>query len=121
MCGPLLRSPIDAGSKYRDAVLALAKKFKFSTEGIERIQHFHKDLPLFFVRAGQDLELFHQIEDYFVSMAISNNIPLTFINDSEGRHAFDAYDDNNQSREIIKSTLHFLRINLGLLERDGNK
>ncbi len=37
--------------KYRDAVLALAKKYKFSTEGFERIQYFHKDLPLFYCKS----------------------------------------------------------------------
>jgi hypothetical protein len=41
-----------------------------------------------------------------------NPYNLTFINYAEGQHGFDAYDDNNQSREIIKKTIEFWKFHL---------
>jgi len=98
--------------KLHDTVLKLNKMANFSIEGLEKIKTFHKDLPLLIVRAGKDLEDINQTIDHFISQAISNNVPLTLINYSEGRHAFDVYDDNDMSREIIQQTLDFMRLNL---------
>ncbi|MFC2142462.1 alpha/beta hydrolase [Acidobacteriota bacterium] len=98
--------------KFNDTVMKLSEQVSFSTVGIEEIKHFHQDLPLFIVRAGRDREDFNQAIDYFGSQAISHNVPLTFINYAEGRHAFDVYDDNDTSRDIIQQTLNFMRRHL---------
>ncbi len=98
--------------KFSDTILKLNKILSFSTEGLEKIKKFHKNLPLLIVRSGKDREDLNQTNDYFVSRAISNNVPLTFINYTEGRHAFDVYDDNAKSRDIIQQTLKFMKFNL---------
>jgi hypothetical protein len=98
--------------KYQKTIMQLSKQVSFSTAGMEKIKHFHQDLPLFIVRAGRDREDFNQAIDYFVSQAISHNVPLTLINYAEGRHAFDVYDDNDASRAIIQQTLNFMKLHL---------
>lgn len=98
--------------KFSDTATKLSKMVNFSTVGMEKIKHFHQDLPLFIVRAGKDREDFNQAIDYFGSQAISNNVPLTFINYTEGRHAFDVLDDNDISKDIIQQTLNFMRSHL---------
>ena len=98
--------------KFQKSIMKLSKQVSFSTAGMEKIKHFHQDLPLFIVRAGRDREDFNQAIDYFGSQAISHNVPLTFINYAEGRHAFDVYDDNDTSRDIIQQTLNFMRRHL---------
>ena len=98
--------------KYMDTILQFNKMVKLSIEGLDKIQNFHQDLPLLIVRAGKDREDINRTLDYFVSQAVSNNVPLTLINYTEGRHAFDGLDDNDRSREIIRQTLNFMRSNL---------
>ena len=98
--------------KFRDTVTALNKQVNFSMAGIDAIKNWHPDLPYFIVRAGKDLAEFNQTLDYFVAAALANNAPLTLVNYSGGRHAFDMYDDNEQSREIIRATMEFLKFNL---------
>jgi len=36
---------------------------------------------------------------------VSQNLPINFKNYQKGQHGFDAYDDNDQSREIMKKTV----------------
>jgi hypothetical protein len=98
--------------KFHDSVLKLNKLANFSIEGSEKIKYFHKDLPLLIVRAGKDREDINQTLDHFVSQAISSNVPLTLINFTEGQHAFDVYDDNDISRDIIEQTLKFMKFHL---------
>jgi hypothetical protein len=80
--------------------------------GIDAIKNWHQDLPFFIVRAGKDIIEFNQALDHFVAVALANNAPLTLVNYATGRHAFDMYDDNDQSREIIRVTMKFLKFNL---------
>jgi len=98
--------------KFQKTIMKLSEQVSFSTAGMEKIKHFHQDLPLFIVRAGRDREDFNQAIEYFGSQAISKNVPLTIINYVEGRHAFDVYDDNDASRDIIQQTLNFMRRHL---------
>jgi acetyl esterase/lipase len=98
--------------KFRDTVIALNKKVNFSMAGIDAIKNWHPDLPYFIVRAGKDMTEFNQALDHFVAAALANNAPLTLVNYATGRHGFDMYDDNGQSREIIRATMEFLKFNL---------
>ncbi len=98
--------------KFRDTVTALNKQVNFSMAGIDAIKNWHPDLPYFIVRAGKDMTEFIQALDYFVGAALANNAPLTLVNYTAGHHAFDIYDDNDQSREIIRATMEFLKFDL---------
>jgi acetyl esterase/lipase len=69
--------------------------------------------PLLLVRAGKDnLQQVKASIDHFSSLAVGQNVPLTLINYSGGRHAFDIVDDNQTTRDIIGHTLTFLLRNL---------
>lgn len=98
--------------KFHEIVTKFSKRVKFSVDGIDKIKYFHKDLPLMIVRAGKDTKDINQTIDHFISQAITNNVPLTLVNYTEGHHAFDVMDDNERSREIIKQTLMFMKLNL---------
>jgi acetyl esterase/lipase len=97
--------------KFRDTITALNKQVNFSMTGIDAIKNWHPDLPCFIVRAGKDMAEFNQALDHFVGTALADNAPLTLVNYATGRHAFDMYDDNEQSREIIRTTIEFLKFN----------
>jgi hypothetical protein len=45
-------------------------------------------------------------------MALKRNLPITFVNHATGQHAFDVFDDSNESREIIRQTLTFMHLHL---------
>ena len=72
-----------------------------------------EDVPLFVVRAGHD-ETPHLNEtmDRFMSNALSFNLPITFVNYPAAPHAFDLMYDTENSREIIRQILAFMRFHL---------
>lgn len=73
----------------------------------------HWDIPTLVVKAGKDnVPNIQPTIDNFVSLSLSHNSPIEFINYPNGQHAFDVSDDNNNSREIIKRTVEFIRYHL---------
>ncbi len=72
-----------------------------------------KHIPLFIARAGQD-ELPHLNEtlDRFLSKALTYNLPVTFVNHAAAPHAFDLLHDSEETREIIKQILSFMRFHM---------
>ncbi len=92
---------------------SLSKKMGFSTPQLNAGSELRDDLPLLIVRAGLDnVPHLNSTIDHFISKAISQNLPINFINYPKGQHGFDAYDDNDQSREIIKKTIDFWKFHL---------
>jgi hypothetical protein len=65
--------------------------------------------PVFVARAGLDHPLRNGTIDHFIELAISRNAPIHVVNHPTGHHGFDIEDDNDRSREIIRSTLEFIR------------
>jgi hypothetical protein len=68
---------------------------------------------LFIARAG--LDQFPGVNasiDRFVRSAIDANLPVTFVNHSDGPHAFDLFHDSLTSREIVRQLLAFLQRHL---------
>ena len=69
--------------------------------------------PMFIARAGRDeVPTMDDSIDRFVNAAISKNIALTFANHPNGVHGFDSQNDDERSREIIRSAIAFLKSNL---------
>ena len=66
--------------------------------------------PMFVARAGLDDAVLNSSVDRFVQEAKSKNVKLTLTNRAAGRHGFDALDDDEQSREIIKQTVAFIKM-----------
>jgi len=92
---------------------SLSKEMRFSAPKLNAELKLRNDLPLFIVRAGLDnIPYLNDTIDHFISKAVNQNFPIIFINYPEGHHGFDAYDDNDQSREIIKKTIDFWKFYL---------
>ena len=68
--------------------------------------------PIFVARAGQDMPNLNQALGSFVTSALKGNAPLTLVNYPEGRHAFDALDDRDETRAIMKAAFDFIRLHM---------
>jgi hypothetical protein len=69
---------------------------------------------MFIARAGHDevptmLDSF----DRFINEALAKNIALSFANQPEGVHGFDNQNNDDRSREIIRTAIEFIRLHLG--------
>lgn len=77
------------------------------------------DLPLFVGRAGLDNAFFNSAIDSYVAKAVARNAPVTIVNLPGGHHAFDAFDDNDASRAVVRQTLTFLKEQLSAGVQEG--
>jgi predicted peptidase len=104
---------ISQNKKYQQEIKKLSSSYGFQLSKNDSIASLDPEIPLFFVKSGLD-----QIPNSNAAMmevikeANESNIPLTFINYSSGHHAFDGFDDNEESRRIIQKTLEFYKENL---------
>jgi len=104
---------ISQNKKYLQEIEKLSSSYGFQISKNDSIASLDPEIPLFFVKSGLD-----QIPNANAAMmevikeANESNVPLTFINYSSGHHAFDAFDDNDDSRRIIQKTLDFFKENL---------
>ena len=70
---------------------------------------------MFLARAGADqIPGIKASEDSFIDSALATNFRITVINHPDGVHGFDNQNDDDRSREILRSFLSFLKSNLGL-------
>jgi acetyl esterase/lipase len=70
-------------------------------------------VPTFVARAGRDeVPGVKETIDQYVSAAIAQNAPLTFVNHPSGEHGFDNQNDDDRSREIIRAAIEFLKEHL---------
>jgi hypothetical protein len=68
-----------------------------------------RDLPVFYVRAGRDNPRLNGGIDVLWARAIRENVPWTMVNAPTAHHAFDALDETDESRRIVRETLDFFR------------
>ncbi|MHA2210907.1 MAG: alpha/beta hydrolase [Candidatus Thorarchaeota archaeon] len=99
--------------QIQEAVNVLSSELleKAALETHLRLRHF-EDIPLFIARAGLDDPKLNKTIDCFVNEALKSNAQLDFANHAHGQHAFDILDDNSRSREIVASTIRFIKSNL---------
>jgi acetyl esterase/lipase len=75
-------------------------------------------MPMLIVRAGQDeIPTLNDALDRFVAKALAANAPITVTNYPAGGHGFDSFDnkgDEGRSKEIVRSSIEFMRTHLGL-------
>lgn len=96
------------------AIAEAAKTWSFANpaEG-KSVGDLPPALPLFIARAGRDATpQLNATLDRFIAHALAANLPITVANHPTGPHAFDAMDDSETSREIIRQILAFLRLHL---------
>ncbi len=80
--------------------------------GAANVPSMRNDVPIFFARAGRDMPQLNAGIDNFVRAALTEDVPLTVVNYVNGRHAFDLMDDTDESREVIKQTISFIKFHL---------
>ena len=74
--------------------------------------------PIFIARAGRDeVPTMDDSIDRFVREALVRNIALTFMNHPQGVHGFDNQNDDETSREIIRSAIAFMHTHLRATEK----
>jgi acetyl esterase/lipase len=71
-------------------------------------------VPMLIARAGRDeVPMLNESLDRFVTRALAANAPITVINHHSGEHGFDNQNDDERSREIIRTAIEFMRTHLG--------
>jgi acetyl esterase/lipase len=88
-----------------------------SVKAFSPITYFQGDppsmIPIFVARAGQDeIPTMNDSIDRFMAAAIAVNAPVTFMNHPFGEHGFDNQNDDERSREIIRSAIAFMHTHL---------
>jgi hypothetical protein len=101
---------LDGSTNVADA----ARQFGFANPCAGRsVDDLPRDIPLLIVRAGQDqMPRLNDALDRCIGRALTDNLPVTFVNHSLAPHAFDLFHDSEISREIIRRTLAFLQCHL---------
>jgi acetyl esterase/lipase len=70
------------------------------------------DLPALVVRTGIDNARLLGNVDAWVAAAVAANAPVEVINLPQHHHGFDARDDNDESRRVIRATIAFIERHL---------
>lgn len=79
------------------------------------VSHYNisrQDVALHVVRVGLDLHVINNSLDSLLQAAVNKDMNIEFINYLEGRHSFDLVNNTERSRQIIQSTLDFIRHSL---------
>jgi dienelactone hydrolase len=101
--------------EFQSKIDTLSQNMGFSTPKIPEPAAWKKDVPILIVTAGKDyVPYINPSNADFVAKAITQNLPVTLINYPTGQHGFDALDDNETTRMIIKTTLDFWKFHLKL-------
>jgi dienelactone hydrolase len=67
------------------------------------------DLPVYFARAGLDSPRLNAAIDALWARAVAAGAPWQMVNAPNSHHAFDALDETEESRRIVRETLAFYR------------
>jgi acetyl esterase/lipase len=68
--------------------------------------------PVLIGRAGLDSTDINRSVELFVSRMLALNGDINLLNHPLGRHGFDVYDDNEQTRDVIAASVAFLKSRL---------
>ena len=77
--------------------------------GDSKVEKLRTDLPVYFVRAGRDNPNLNTRIDEMWKKAIAAGAPWVMVNAPTSQHAFDAFDETDESRRIVRETLDFYR------------
>jgi hypothetical protein len=81
--------------------------------GTAAITQFRRDLPMLYVRAGLDRPSVNGAGPGSIvalaALAVSQNAPLTLVNDAGGHHAFEVTDDDGATRQVIDETIQWVK------------
>jgi hypothetical protein len=95
---PVLMESVDSGVRGAVVYYGDAKPSKIRT-----------DLPIYYARAGRDNPRLNTAIDALWTKAIAAGAPWAMVNAPQSHHAFDALDETDESRRIVRETLDFYR------------
>ena len=76
--------------------------------GSADVKAFRRDLPILFVRAGLDRPPVTRAMTDLITLAQTQNAPVSVVNYPGGHHAFEMVDDEPATRDVIDTTLDFV-------------
>jgi hypothetical protein len=99
--------------KYLSVIDTLSKNMGFIPSRLPESTTWRKDIPLLIVHVGKDF-VPNTDESLigFTDKAINQKVPFTLIHYATGIHGFDVYTDNEETKQIIRTTLEFWKFNL---------
>jgi dienelactone hydrolase len=77
--------------------------------GTGPVTEFRRDLPLLYVRAGLDRPAVNRDIITLADLAVSQNAPVTLLNHPSGYHAFEMYNDDDATRDVMEQTIAFIK------------
>ena len=77
--------------------------------GTGPVTEFRRDLPVLFVRAGLDRPDVNKEITALAGLAVSQNAPVTLLNHASGYHAFEMFNDDDATRDVMEQTIAFVR------------
>ena len=77
--------------------------------GTAPITEFRRDLPVLYVRAGLDRPPVNQDITKLAALAVTQNAPLTLLNHPSGYHAFEMFNDDDATRDVMEQTISFVK------------
>ena len=104
---------LDKDFKYLSTIDTLSRNMLFIPSRLPESTTWKKDVPLLIVHVGKDF-VPHTDESLtgFIDKAINQKVPFTLIHYATGIHGFDAYTDNEETGQIIRTTIEFWKYNL---------
>jgi dienelactone hydrolase len=76
--------------------------------GSADVKTFRGDVPTLFVRAGLDRPSVNRAMTDLITLAQTQNAPVSVVNYPGGHHAFEMIDDEPATRDVIDATLDFV-------------
>jgi acetyl esterase/lipase len=67
--------------------------------------------PIWIARAGLDRASLNEGIDRLMQVLVKKNARFDFVNYPDGQHGFDAFDDKERSREVIRAAFQFILAN----------
>jgi dienelactone hydrolase len=77
--------------------------------GTGPVTEFRRDLPVLYVRAGLDRPDVNKEITALAGLAVSQNAPVTLLNHASGYHAFEMFNDDDATRDVMEQTIAFVR------------
>ncbi len=68
--------------------------------------------PVLIARAGMDSPSINRSVEVFISKMLALNGDINLLSHPQGRHGFDVYDDNQQTRDVVAATVAFVKSRL---------
>lgn len=106
-------------SDFKTATQLLGTNVNIKAEEVEKyspiniIDKYPHDIPpMLIARAGLDNPILNDSLDKFIMKALANNLSVDIYNHTDGGHAFDLFNDNGRTHDIMAKTLDFLKKHL---------